>query len=209
MEINFKGANCIQITTKEGSMIINPNLSKVGLKDIPVDKFDVNLWTDEKPSSKSEKSFIVDSAGEYEIKNFAIRAIPTQAHIEDSESQKKSLIFRISTGEINVAVLGHIYPKLSDLQLEAIGVVDILVIPVGGNGYTLDAAGASQMVKMIDPKIVIPTHFDDPGLVYPIPQNSLDDFVKDLGVSKKTEDKLKLKKDSLSNLSLEVIELKR
>ncbi len=48
------------------------------------------------------------------------------------------------------------FPKLTDAEQEAIGIVDVMFVPVGGSGYTLDAAGALQLIKAVEPKIVIP-----------------------------------------------------
>jgi L-ascorbate metabolism protein UlaG (beta-lactamase superfamily) len=80
-------------------------------------------------------------------------------------------------------VLGHIYPDLSDEQLEQFGLIDILVIPVGGNGYTLDATGATQLIKKMEPKIVIPTHYADSAIKYEVSQAELQVFLSEMGVS--------------------------
>ena len=77
---------------------------------------------------------------------------------------------------------GHIYPDLSEDQLEAIGPVDVLIVPVGGNGYTLDGAGALRVIKKIEPKVVIPTHYADKGIKYEVPQRSLEEALKEMGM---------------------------
>ena len=59
--------------------------------------------------------------------------------------------------------------------------VDILVIPVGGGGYTLDATSAATIVRQIEPKAVIPIHYADTGVSYEVPQDTLDTFTKELG----------------------------
>ena len=91
-------------------------------------------------------------------------------------------------------VTGHIFPKLSDDQLEAIGIVDVMFVPVGGNGYTLDATGALQIVKAVEPKLVVPTHYEDKALNYEVPQASLGDALHTLGMDpKETTTKLQFK----------------
>ena len=61
--------------------------------------------------------------------------------------------------------------------------VDVAIIPVGGSGYTLDAHQAIGVVRQIDPKVVIPTHYADKALSYEVPQMDLEPFLKELGAS--------------------------
>lgn len=198
MEFQFKGANCLQISTKQGVLLTDPNLGALGGKQPSMSKVDVCLLTDPsfRPSDPGE-AFVVDCPGEYEVKGYAVRGIATRSHLAAENETDLRTIYRLSTSDLNVAVLGHIYPQLDDAQLEQLGMIDILTIPVGGNGYTLDAVGAAKLVKMIDPKIVIPTHYADPGLSYEVPQNNVEDFIKELGAPHEAVDKLKCKRETL------------
>ena len=83
---------------------------------------------------------------------------------------------------MRIAVLGHIYPDLSEDQLEVIGHVDIAIVPVGNNGYTLDGVGALQVIKKIEPKVVIPTHYADKAIKYEVSQAELAEALKNLGM---------------------------
>lgn len=106
---------------------------------------------------------------------------------------KRATMYSIVADDIAVAVVGHVHPDISEAQLEDLGVVDVLIVPVGGNGYTLDATGAVELVRKIDPKIVIPTHFADPAINYPVPQSELGIFIKELGATVEVSNRLKLK----------------
>jgi len=108
-------------------------------------------------------------------------------------------MYSVATEDVSIAAVGHIHPDLNEEQLEQIGVVDILIVPVGGNGYTLDATGAVELVRKIGPKAVIPTHYADPAVSYPIPQAELDLFIKELGAPVEEVSKLKLKAGVLSD----------
>jgi L-ascorbate metabolism protein UlaG (beta-lactamase superfamily) len=109
-------------------------------------------------------------------------------------------MYKLMLDDTNVLITGHIYPELSDSQLEAIGMVDVMVVPVGGNGYTLDGVGALKLIKKIEPKVVIPTHFDDNSLSYPVPQQTLEQALKSLAMEpKETSPKLKLKGGELGD----------
>ena len=79
-------------------------------------------------------------------------------------------------------------------------VVDVAVVPVGGNGFTLDGTGALNIIKQIEPKVVIPTHYNDRALRYEVPQQALADAVKNLGMEiAETVAKYKIKPAELSD----------
>jgi L-ascorbate metabolism protein UlaG (beta-lactamase superfamily) len=100
----------------------------------------------------------------------------------DEESDTSATLYKFIVDDIRLVVTGHIYPDLSDKQLETIGVIDVLCIPMGGNGYTLDPEGALKLIKEVEPKLVIPTHYDDKSLSFPVPQKSLPDILASIGM---------------------------
>ncbi|MFZ2125907.1 MAG: MBL fold metallo-hydrolase [Candidatus Microsaccharimonas sp.] len=192
-DIEYKGANCVVISSKKGTIITDPKLSLVGLKDLTL-KDDVELATEARFALNSPDARLsIEGPGEYGVANFDIRGIAAQRHLDSESDPKISTIYRVEVGDVRIAVIGNIYEKLSDEQLEEIGVVDIVIIPVGGNGYTLDATGAAGLVRKIDPKAVIPVHYADPALKYEVPQESLDVFVKELGAPIEETAKYKVK----------------
>jgi L-ascorbate metabolism protein UlaG (beta-lactamase superfamily) len=108
--------------------------------------------------------------------------------------------------DLRIVVLGHVYPELSEEQLEALGTVDVLFVPIGGNGYTLDGIGALKLIKKIEPKLIIPTHWTDKGINYPVPQADLADALKNMGMEpKETVAKLKLKAGDLADVTQLVV----
>lgn len=205
MEIHYYGANCIKLNDKKASIVVDDNLAELGLKSV-IQPEDVTLYTFDKKFDNRGR-FLVNGPGEYEISEVSINGIPAKAHID--ESGVRATIYSLQINELKVAVLGHIYPELSDEQLEALGIIDVLIIPVGGNGYTLDATSAAQLVKKIEPKIVIPTHFADNSIKYEVPQAELQVFLSEMGISDPERmDSLKLKESELGDKT-QVIVLKR
>jgi L-ascorbate metabolism protein UlaG (beta-lactamase superfamily) len=80
---------------------------------------------------------------------------------------------------------------------------------VGGNGYTLDGVGALKVIKQIEPKVVIPTHYADPKIKYEVPQAPLADAIKGLGMEvSETLAKYKIKLAELSD-STKLVVLER
>lgn len=208
-EIEYKGANGIIVSSKKASVVVDPKLSLVGLKDIPV-KDAVELATEARFAINSEDAkLVIEGPGEYGIADFDIRGVAAQRHLDTEADPKVSTIYRIEAGDIRAAVVGNIYEKLSEDQLEDIGIVDVLVIPVGGSGYTLDATGAASLTRQIDPKIVIPVHYADSGIKYEVPQSEVDVFISELGVPVEAAPKLKLKNAAALPQTLTVYKLAR
>lgn len=179
MEFQYYGANCVGIAMKHATIIVDDNLSDLGLKP-QVKAEHIALFTQIPPNIPQAKLVITDP-GEYEVSQVSIFGIPARAHM-DGPDQQTATMYKVQFDDLRVLIVGHIHPNLSDDQLERIGMVDIVIIPVGGNGYTLDGVGAMQVVKKIEPKIVIPTHFDDAAISYPVPQQPLSEAIKAFGV---------------------------
>ncbi|HEX5456596.1 MAG TPA: MBL fold metallo-hydrolase [Candidatus Saccharimonadales bacterium] len=193
MEIKFFGANAVRLQTKKAGVVIDDNLSSLGQKSITKES-DLSVFTSKQAKSGIPKSaFYVDGPGEYEVMNISLQGIATQAHIDEA-GKKNATMYRLAIDDFKVGVVGHIYPDIDDDQLERLGMIDVLLIPVGGNGYTLDAAGALKIIKKIGPSIVIPTHYKDSKIKYEVPQDSLEDARKVLSMEPAEElDSLTLK----------------
>ncbi len=197
MEFQFFGANCLRITTKKAALLVDDNLADLGLKSV-ARAGDIAVFTGAHGEPKAEVKMVVDQPGEYEMSDVSIQGIAARSHLEEA-GQQTATIYRILADDIRVAVVGHIYPELNDGQLEALGTIDVLIIPVGGSGYTLDAVGALQLIKKIEPNIVIPTHYGDPAIQYPVPQHTLEEALKELAMEPSaTVPKLKLKPTDLT-----------
>lgn len=192
-EIEYKGGNGVILSTKKASIVADPKTSVVGLKDLNV-KDVIEIATEERFAVNSEEArLLIEGPGEYGIADFDIRGVAAQRHLDAETDPKKSTMYRIEAGDIRIALIGNIYEKLSEDQLEDLGIVDIVIIPVGGGGYTLDPEGAAALVRSIDPKVVVPIHYNDASLKYEVPQAELDEFVKTLGLPVEDMAKLKLK----------------
>jgi L-ascorbate metabolism protein UlaG (beta-lactamase superfamily) len=206
-EVEYKGANCVVISTKKGTIVADPKLSLVGLKDANV-KDAIELATEARFALNSDITRLnIEGPGEYGIADFDIHGIAAQRHLD--ADGKGSTIYRIEAGDLRVALLGNIYEKLTEEQLEEIGLIDLLIIPVGGNGYTLDATGAANLTRQIDPKIVVPIHYADPAIKYEVPQGDFETFAKELGGKVEETPKLKLKQTGSLPESLTIYKLAR
>lgn len=209
LEIEYKGANTVVVTTKKATIVTDSKLSVVGLSDIKI-KDSVELATEDRLAlNYSEAKVYINGPGEYGVGDCDIVGVSAQRHLDSEQNQSGSTMYRVSVGDVHVAIIGNIYENLSDNQLEALGVIDILLIPIGGGGYTLDATGASTLIKKIGPKVVIPIHFADKGLKYEVPQDELEMFTSEMSAPVQTLDKYKLKNESDLPQVLNIIVLNR
>lgn len=208
MEIEYKGGNCVTISYKKDTIVTDPNLSLVGLKDVGAHAT-VQLLTQERfVAAAGDETIVVNGPGEYEVQNCSIRGIAAHAHTSP-EGAKTATMYRLDAEGIAVAVLGHVAGKVDDDQIEELGVVDVLIVPVGGFGYTLEPKQAVDFVRSIEPKIVVPVHYAEEGVAYEVPQAPLEDFLKELGTpAEEPLAKLKLKEGLLPD-KLTVYQLTR
>jgi hypothetical protein len=197
-ELEYKGGNTVVLSTKKSKLITDPKQSLIGLKDIEPKNM-IAVATEERLACHSDDSVLeIEGPGEYEVGDFSIKGIPVQRHL-DAEGFG-STMYRIEVGEVRIALLGNIDPELSEEQLEQLGVVDMIILPVGGGGYTLDATSAANLVRKIDANVVVPIHYADTALKYEVPQDTVETFEKEFNAAVETVDKLKVK--SLSSLPL-------
>lgn len=206
MDLQFYGANCLTLTYKGTRLVIDDNLSSLGGKSILRDD-DLALFTGEHDVVGVKPKLLVDNPGEYEVADVSVQGVAAQAHV-DEKGTKNATMFKITAGDLHVLVTGHVDPNVSESQLEALGKVDVMIVPVGGSGYTLDPVGAMKLIKEVEPKMVIPTHYAEKGLNYPVPQLDLEHVLKELSMEPaQTTGKLKLKSSDLSEgLQLVILE---
>jgi len=183
MDMQFYGANCVVLANKQTRLVIDDTLASLGAKSVIKDG-DICLFTSVHEAVSAKPKIIIDMPGEYEVSNVSIFGIQARAHMDENDG-RSAVMYKITWGETRILVTGHVFPKLTDAELERIGIVDVMLVPVGGNGYTLDATGALQLIKAVEPKIVVPTHYADAQLKYEVPQAELDDALKTLGMEPK------------------------
>ena len=209
-DIEYIGGNGVVLTGKKIQVVVDPKLSVVGLKDLST-KDAVEIATEARFATNDPGAKIrIEGPGEYEVSDVAVRGVRAIRHIDTELDEPISTMYRIEIGGVRIAVIGNIASKLKEDQLEEIGIVDILILPVGGNGYTLDGVNAATVARQIDARMVIPVHYADSSLKYEVPQDDLDSFVKELAAP--VEDagsKYKVKSSSSIPAVLTIVKIDR
>jgi hypothetical protein len=204
MELQFHGANCVTITNKQARIVVDDNLVELGAKSVSKPG-DITLFTGKHDATPEGSKIVIDMPGEYEASGVSIYGIAARSNM-DEDMKMNATMYKIVFDDFRILVAGHVFPELSDAQLEAIGMVDVMFVPVGGFGYTMDGIGALKLVKKIEPKLVIPTHFEDNTLKFPVPQQPLKDALQQLAMEpKETVGKLKLKPSDLTDTTQLVV----
>jgi L-ascorbate metabolism protein UlaG (beta-lactamase superfamily) len=215
MKIAWYGQSCFKLMVKTNNgekitILIDPFSKDIGLTpprggaDIVIvshDHYDHN-----NVKTVSGEPFIIDSPGEYDVKKVFIRGIYSFHDNSKGEERGVNTISLIEAEDMKICHLGDLGQKeLSDNQLEKIGEVDILMIPVGGT-YTINGSEAVKIINQIEPKVVIPMHYKIPGLN--IKLNPVEKFLEEIGREKETMEELSIQKKELTEEEMKVVVMK-
>ncbi len=129
--------------------------------------------------------FVIDGPGEYEVKDSFIRGV-----ISPGPEGVINTIYTLTLDNLNICHLGALASAdLTEEAIEAIGVVDILFVPIGGHGTT-SAKAAEKVAGLIAPKLIVPVEWEN--------ETELKTFLKEMGETKpETVDKLTIKRRDL------------
>lgn len=202
MQIQYFGLSSFKITTKEATLITDPFHKDSGLTP-PRGAADILVLSEKNKklysavSGVSGNHFDVTDPGEYDIKGVTLTGVPLK------QEDKFVSVFLIESEDIRILNLTHIKEfNMKEDEVEALGDIDILILPVGGN-TVLSASTAAKVVNEIEPKIVIPCHYKMSGLILDL--DSPEKFVKEMGGKKEEMEKLSVKKKDLQEEGMKVI----
>jgi len=212
-KITWAGQSCFQISvsgSKDNSadIVIDPYDEATGLK-LPNFSADILLVTHNHHDHNNIKGikgepFVVQGPGEYEIKGVFINGLPSFHDNKDGKERGQNAIYTIDAEDMRFCHLGDLgQSELNPEQLDKIGQIDVLMIPVGGGGYTISSAEAVKIVGQIEPRIVIPMHYAVPKLKMEV--DDVSKFLKAMGKpSVAAQDKLTIKASTLPKEGMEI-----
>ncbi len=207
MIITHHGADFFKVSFGDTTIAVNP-ISKDS--DIKGARFgsDITLVSlinspehngTESTSRGDRESFVISGPGEYEVSGVFIKGFLSQSNYGGKE--RYNTIYTVSLEGINLGFLGALgEDKLSPEAKEALDAIDIMFVPIGGDGV-LSASLASKLVVEYEPKVIIPSHYIGVG-----DKQSLAVFLKEYGAEKGgAVDKLTIKKKDLEGKAGEVV----
>ncbi|MHB8572088.1 MAG: MBL fold metallo-hydrolase [Candidatus Dormibacteria bacterium] len=162
MEITWYGHSCFRLKSRDATVVIDPFGPGLGLPALKLNA-DVVLTTHDHPGHNHLKAVngarrVISGPGEYEIAGVFVNGIDAWHDDERGAQRGRITIYVVQMDDVSVCHLGDIGHKLTDEMLEAIGLVDVLLVPVGG-GSSLGAGVAAEVVAQVEPRIVVPMHF--------------------------------------------------
>ncbi len=137
---------------------------------------------------------IISSTGAITISGVEFFGLKTFHDTEGGTQRGENTVFKFTLEDLRLLHLGDLGHQLTNDQLEALGEIDILMIPVGGT-YTIDAVTAVTVVQQLKPKIILPMHYKIPELVFPL--DPVSNFLQVANWSSITRDVLEIDKLSL------------
>ena len=199
MDITWLGHSCFKIKGRQGVVITDPYSPNLGYS---LDKPTAHIITVSHQHDGHSYVHGIDGApklvtrpGEYEIGGILIIGITTFHDMEGGQKGGRNTIFLIEVDEVSVCHLGDLGHVLTVGQVEEIDDVDVLLLPVGGVS-TIDAATAAEIIRQLEPKVVVPMHYKTPALSRQL--GPVDDFLKEMGIDRlDLQPKLSLTKSSL------------
>jgi len=121
---------------------------------------------------------VLTGPGEYEIQGVFITGIPTFHDRKQGKERGRNTVFLFDFDGLTICHLGDLGHVLTQSQAEALGSVDVLLIPVGGV-YTITAAQAAEVVSLVEPRVVIPMHYKTKALNFRL--STVRPFLKEMG----------------------------
>lgn len=209
MTIIWHGQSCFEIVGGV-KIVIDPYSEDIGLR-LPKLTADILLSTHNHPDHNNLKAvggnyFSVTGPGEYEAKGVYIQGIESWHDSSEGKERGQNTVYLIEAEDLRICHLGDFGQKeLTPEQVETLGEVDVLMIPVGGV-YTISDKEALKVMSQVEPKITIPMHYSIPKLK--IKLEGVDKFLKALGAkSVIPQPKLTIKKKDLSTEEAKIVVL--
>ncbi len=187
MDITWYGHSCFRLRFKSATLITDPYNSDTGLK-LPRQKADIVTVSHDHADHAYTRGVsgdfrVYSRPGEYERAGIFLFAIPTFHDRRNGRDRGANTVFLIEGDDLCVCHLGDLGHVPTQAQIEQLNAVDVLFIPVGGQS-TLHADEAAEVVSLLQPRYVIPMHYQLPGLK--IKLDPLNKFLQAVGAAKVT-----------------------
>ena len=211
MEISWYGHSCFRLTERNmATVVTDPFDSKaVGYEPLKLKADIVTVSHDAAGHNHTESikgtSHVIDGPGEFEIGGVFITGVQTEGGTgkKKSSNGSRNTLYVFDYDGITVAHLGDLKQVPSQTEIEALGTVNVALVPVGGGGG-LNAAKAAEVISLLEPNLIVPMHYATPDAK--ISLDSLNKFLKEMGLSKPgTQPSLKVSRSGLPDESKVIV----
>jgi len=196
MEITWYGHSCFRITERGMATVVTDpyDHEQIGYGPLKL-KADIVTVSHAAPghnhlSAVKGSSWQITGPGEYEIGGVFLTGVPTYGKSSTNAADGRNMVYVFDYNGVTVAHLGDMPKVPSRTEIEALGPLDVALVPVGG-GKSLNAAKAAEVISLIEPGIVIPMHYGTPAVQVKL--NSINQFLKEMGLGTQVEEQPSLK----------------
>ena len=204
VEITWLGHSCFRLRDRAATVVTDPYGKDLGLNLVRVRADIVTVSHDAEDHNyvKGVKGDfqVLTGPGEYEVSSVFVTGLELRGDRKKKEaaSGPRNTVFLFEFDDLTICHLGdlNIVPTQAQVE-EALGEVDVLLIPVGG-GESLNASQASEVVSLLEPHIVIPMHYKVKGLDPSVKLDPVTKFLKEMGLDNvPTQETLKVTRSGL------------
>lgn len=184
MDITYLGHSSFRLKGKQKTVVTDPFDARLG-------KFPKNIEADIVTISHNHNDhnqvdlvkgdkFVIDNPGEYEVGGVSVIGVPTWHDQNGGADRGRNTVYVIELDNLRIAHMGDLGHKLTQETVQEVGAIDILMIPIGGT-YTIDPKTAAEVMRQVDPWIVIPMHYQTPETRLTEKLAEVGEFLKELG----------------------------
>ncbi|MEZ4834593.1 MAG: MBL fold metallo-hydrolase [Caldilineaceae bacterium] len=171
MEITWYGFSCFRLREGGVTVLCDPYDKKTTGLSLPRIKADIVTISHDRPGHNNASAVtgdpkVIAGPGEYEVKNIAITGLTTYHKANGGDLPERNVAYFFDFGGFTVGHLGDIGQMPQQRQVEDLGEIDVLLVPVSG-ANTLDAARVTEVISLLEPKIVVPMHYRHAGAFRP------------------------------------------
>lgn len=214
MQITWNGFSSFGITTKTTNgnvhLVTDPYQNTTGLRFPRTLEAELLLSSHNEEDANnfeavSGESYLINLPGEFEVKTVFVFGIEAPLKREEKGVRVQNLLFRIETEGMKIAHLGAIDRPLIDVELQKLGNIDILMIPVGG-GRVIGPKVAAEIIAQIEPRVVIPMTHAVASMKEEM--GSVEDFCKEMGACRREDmNKYKIARKDLPEEDMLIVTL--
>lgn len=203
-DIQYFGHSCFRVRGREGIVVCDPYDNTVG-PDIGRPTAHIVTISHHHPGHNNADAvkpagddvFVIDGPGEYEIRGVLISGVRTYHDKEKGAQLGFNTVYMLHLDDVVFCHLGDVAHELNQQQLEEIGNVDVLFVPVGGDN-TMDSSEASGLISQIEPRIVIPMHYALEEETFVRDLAKLEKFTQEMGMKEiQPQEKVSVSSSSL------------
>lgn len=203
-DIQYLGHACFRLRGRDGIVLCDPYDRSTGL-DLGRPTAHIVTVTHHHPDHNNiaavrpvrDRIFVIDGPGEYEVSNVLITGVRTYHDAVKGAERGFNTVYVIHLDDVVFCHLGDLGHELNQRQIEEIGDIDVLLVPVGG-GETIGPEEAASVISQLEPRIVIPMHYETVQLSFDQKLMPLEKFLHELGLKDvEPTDKLSVTPSSL------------